>query len=391
MTTSRRAESSIAANCWVPSASPGRSRWEGRRWRSQRGGGADFVGCAGFAECGGRAEAVRARRAVGARPFCRHGRGPLDLPPAGGALPRADRRSRPGRSGGSRYECDRGDQPAGDGDRRRARPGACGGEAARTFARHPDRHQGQYRHRRPDEDHRRVAGARRIGGGEGRLSRRTVARRGGGHPRQDQPLRMGELPFDAFDVGLERTGRPGAQSLRPRSQSLRLVEWHRLRESPATWRLPASAPRPTARFSVRRRCADSSASSPPSASFRGGASFRSPRPRTPPVRCAARSPTRRSCSPPSPAPISSIRRPRLRPAERRTTPVLSTPTGLPARVWAWCGSSSAGIRRSIARCSRCSSFSASSAPCWWIRSRSRMSRITTTVNTRSCCTSSNTD
>ncbi len=63
-----------------------------------------------------------------------------------------------------------------------------------------------------------------------RPHRPAAARRGSRHPRQDEPLGVGELPVDAFPERLERARRPVPQSLRARPGS-----------RPA--RAPARAPR----------------------------------------------------------------------------------------------------------------------------------------------------
>ena len=67
-----------------------------------------------------------------------------------------------------------------------------------------------------------IARARGLDRRPRRLHRRAPAGRRGSHSRQDEPERMGELSIDAFDERLERTRRSGAQSVRARSQSLRI-------------------------------------------------------------------------------------------------------------------------------------------------------------------------
>ena len=76
-----------------------------------------------------------------------------------------------------------------------------------------------------------------------------------GDPRQDQPQRVGQHPLDAIGERLERARRPDPQSLCARPQPQRLELRHRRRRSRRAWRRSASAPRPTARSSRRRRSA----------------------------------------------------------------------------------------------------------------------------------------
>ncbi len=122
---------------------------------------------------------------------------------------------------------------------------------ARAASRYSGSDQGQHRHGGSHVDHRGIARARGIDRRPRRLHRRAPAGRRRSHPRQDEPERMGELPIDAFDERLERTRRPGAQSVRARSQSLRIELGNRRPPSPRTSRRSASAPRPTGRSSVR--------------------------------------------------------------------------------------------------------------------------------------------
>ena len=56
------------------------------------------------------------------------------------------------------------------------------------------------------------------------------ARRRRGDSRQDEPQRVGELPLDAIDVRLELARRPDEESVRARSQSVRLELGHRRRD-----------------------------------------------------------------------------------------------------------------------------------------------------------------
>ena len=73
----------------------------------------------------------------------------------------------------------------------------------------------------------RLARARRPSAEDRRLPRRQAARSRRGDSRQDQSQRMGELPFDAFDVRLERARRADQESLRARPQSVRIELRHR--------------------------------------------------------------------------------------------------------------------------------------------------------------------
>ena len=173
-------------------------------------------------------------------------------------LPRAHRRHRPARPGDQR---DHRAQSRRARDRRRARPRAPREGRARPAARHPGAAQGQHRHGGPDAHHRRLARARRVDRAARRVRRRAPARGRLRDPRQDQPERVGELPRRALDQRLERARRPDAQSVRARSQHERLeLGLGRGDRGQPRARSP-SAPRPTARSSVRRRSAASSASS----------------------------------------------------------------------------------------------------------------------------------
>ena len=102
---------------------------------------------------------------------------------------------------------------------------------------------------------RRLARARRRSRAARRARRQAPARRRRGDPRQDQPQRMGQHPLDALGERLERARRPDPQSLRARPQHQRVELGHRRRRSRRAWRRSASAPRPTARSSRRRRSA----------------------------------------------------------------------------------------------------------------------------------------
>ena len=196
---------------------------------------------------GGRRARRRLRVARG-----RHRRAPPPLRERGAhrcpshrALSGADRGARPRVAQRAR------DQPRCARHRPRARSGTQGGPGARPAPRHSGPAQGQHRHRRPDEDDGRLAGA------EGRSRRatrrwRAAARGGRGDPRQDQPQRVGELPRPAVDQRLERPRRPDPQSVRAGPQpcgSARAPASRRRRASAPS----RSAPRPTARSSARRQ------------------------------------------------------------------------------------------------------------------------------------------
>ena len=83
------------------------------------------------------------------------------------------------------------------------------GPRARAAARHPDPAQGQHRHRRSDDDDGRIARARGLDPGAGRVRRSEAARGRRGDARQDEHERVGELPLDALDERLERARRAG--------------------------------------------------------------------------------------------------------------------------------------------------------------------------------------
>ena len=88
------------------------------------------------------------------------------------------------------------------------------------------------------------------------------ARRGRGDPRQDEPLRVGQLPLDALLERLERPRRAVPQSLRARPQPVRLELRLGRRGGGEPLRASRSAPRPTARSSRRRTTAGSSGIKP---------------------------------------------------------------------------------------------------------------------------------
>ena len=113
-----------------------------------------------------------------------------------------------------------------------------------------------------------------------RRRRQAPARGGRGDPRQDQPLRVGQLPLHALLERLERARRPVPQPVRARPQPVAArARAPGPRPRPASAR-SRSAPRPTARSCRPRTTAASSASSRRSASFAAPASSRSPTART---------------------------------------------------------------------------------------------------------------
>ena len=76
---------------------------------------------------------------------------------------------------------------------------------------------------RSHDDDGRIAGARRRARRRRTRSSSTRLRDGGRrHPRQDEPERVGELPLDALVERLERARRADAESVRARSQPVRL-------------------------------------------------------------------------------------------------------------------------------------------------------------------------
>ena len=134
--------------------------------------------------------------------------------------------------------------------------------AARPAARHPGAAQGQHRHRRPHDDHRRLARARGLAAAARRPRRRPAARGRRRHPRQDQPLASGRT---SARRARRRAGAAAAASAatRTRSTATRAAR-ARARAPPSRRTSPRSrsAPRPTARSSARRRPAASSGIKP---------------------------------------------------------------------------------------------------------------------------------
>ena len=110
-----------------------------------------------------------------------------------------------------------------------ARRRAQGRQSAQPAARHSD----------PDQrQHRRVgmvnsAGSLALADNRPKQDAFIVAppaRCGRGDPRQDEPQRVGELPLDAIDVGLELARRTDEKPVCARSQSVRLELGHRRRD-----------------------------------------------------------------------------------------------------------------------------------------------------------------
>jgi amidase len=97
-------------------------------------------------------------------------------------------------------------------DRERARASCAGRCTASPAA------EGQHRYRRPDDHHRRVAGAGRLDRRAGCLPGGRLREAGAVLPGQGQPERVGQLPLDPFGQRLEQPRRAGAQPLRPRPQ-----------------------------------------------------------------------------------------------------------------------------------------------------------------------------
>ena len=96
------------------------------------------------------------------RPRRRHAGGSGDRAQAGRSVPGAHRGAGPA---GPHPAPGAGDQPRRASDRRAARPRAENEGSAWSAARHPDPDQGQHRHRRPDDHHRRLPGAGRLATG----------------------------------------------------------------------------------------------------------------------------------------------------------------------------------------------------------------------------------
>ena len=205
------------------------------------------------------------------------------------AAHRADRSRR------SAAAFDQRDQSRRAGDSRRPRRRAESQRRARAAPRDPDRRQGQHRHGGPDDDDRRIAGARGLDCTARCVCGRTSACRRCRHHRQDQPQRVGQLPIDEIQQRLERSRRAGEKSLTP-STAIR-ADRAREREQllRRTSRPLALAPRPTARSCVHRRCRGSSASSRRWGASADRASFRFHTRKTPRGRWPGRSQMRRHC------------------------------------------------------------------------------------------------
>ena len=182
----------------------------------------------------------------------------------------------------------------------------------RAAPRHPGPPQGQRRHRRPDDDHGRLARARGLDAAARRARRRAAARGRRGDPRQGQPLRVGELPLDALVSGWSARGgqcrNPYALDRNPCGSSsgsgvavsANLVRARGRHRDRRLDRLPVHEQR------RRRDQADGRPREP------RRASSPSRTPRTPPARWRARWPTRPRCSRRSPASTRATRRPRRR-------------------------------------------------------------------------------
>ena len=158
---------------------------------------------------------LRARRGDDRRPRTAHEVGRRHRALARRKVHGEDRGPRPQGAGAARGPRD---QPRRPRDRRPARRRAQGRQSARSAPRNPGPAEGQHRDRRPDEHDGGIAGAPRGYALGRRLPRREAARGGRRHPRQDQPLRVGQLPLDAFLERLERPRRAVPQSLRARPQ-----------------------------------------------------------------------------------------------------------------------------------------------------------------------------
>ena len=177
-------------------------------------------------------------------------RGPHNVGGAGHRLPRPHPSSRPRRAVVARDPRAQSRCP-----RRRAspRPRTQGRPRARAAARHPARHQGQRRDEGPHRDDRRIARARWQRHRPRCAARRAVAHGRRDRARQEQPVRMGQLPLGPFDQRLVRGRRPDPQPVRARPLGLRIERRHRHggRREPR-WRR-ASAAKPMDPSLARRR------------------------------------------------------------------------------------------------------------------------------------------
>ncbi len=88
--------------------------------------------------------------------------------------------------------------------------------------RHPCVVEGQHRYRRPDADDRRVARAQGRAGCAGLHDGGQAAGGRRRHSGQDEFVRVGQLPLDAFDQRLVGSRRSHAQSIFDRSQRVRI-------------------------------------------------------------------------------------------------------------------------------------------------------------------------
>ena len=96
--------------------------------------------------------------------------------------------------------------------------------APQRSGRHPGAAQGQRRHRRPATHHGRLVRAARRPAGARRVPGEAAARRRRGHPRQGQPVRVGQLPLDHLVQRMERPRRADQQPVRARPQPVRLQQ-----------------------------------------------------------------------------------------------------------------------------------------------------------------------
>ena len=94
--------------------------------------------------------------------------------------------------------------------------------SARPAARHPGPDQGQHRHRRPDDDHRRLAGAGRGEPPARRLRRQRLREAGAVILGKTNLSEWANFRSTQFDQRLERARRADAEPLRARPQPLRL-------------------------------------------------------------------------------------------------------------------------------------------------------------------------
>ena len=113
------------------------------------------------------------------------------------------------------------DQPGRARDRRCARRGAQGRKGARPAARHPDPDQGQHRHRRPDDDHGRLAGAGGLDSGRDAFVAARLRDGGAVLLGKTNLSEWANFRSTHSSQRLERPRRPVPQPLRARPQPLR--------------------------------------------------------------------------------------------------------------------------------------------------------------------------